>query len=486
MNTPIQNRRRPRGIACIFVLMCVAGLNFFPESANAYPTGPSGDIHRGPAFSAALNLPAGMYDNSDRVVMATGDTIRCKIDAVTSLDISYHIEQFGKDPKKKVPLFEILSYYYQFKWHNANGTDASYDRARNFVLTEQTHDAIAAYSELLTKDSVNATLLAEDAYALALAGIYDVSLLRLDQAWKLGANSPDVNYFTGQVFALMGFDDLNAAFWKSPGKYRAPLWIADKAPALLQRHKNQPRSKVNSERLMSDFKRANALAAEKNYFQALGLFHKVINYYPEEYLPYIGYSIALEQTGALESSASAIEKAITLSGSDNEAIQNKPLLERRLTRTRQKLSVLPAGTLPGSSLIKVNQESNAMMMAYAGGMFAPKMFNFNCRLGYLVPGGGNAAIDFGLSRYNGVSVVNLGLSEYFRSGILVTGLGLNLSSGNKTTTLGFKISLGISKLSKKKTSSFDVFFDISPGLMKNSITTYCVSIGKSFYFGRRK
>lgn len=55
------------------------------------------------------------------------------------------------------------------------------DAARAFVIAEDFGRAVSAYSVLVRKDSSNVLLNAEYAYALALNGIYDGALARLDR-----------------------------------------------------------------------------------------------------------------------------------------------------------------------------------------------------------------------------------------------------------------------------------------------------------------
>ncbi len=364
------------------------------------------------------------------------------------------------------------------------------DKARNFILTEKINDAIASYSILLTHDSTNATLLAEDAYALALGGIYEAALMRLDRSWSIGANTPDVNYFTAQVFALMGYDDLSTEFWNASGKYKIPAWISSESAVLLQKFKRKSptSSKTTREELISNFKHANELASQNLYFQSIALFRKTIDLCPDQYVLYFGYSIALEKAGALEKSAQATEKAISLVGNKADERGKKQVLEQRLVSINRKLASLPSDAMPGliQTQKKVADAFRPQMMAYAGGMLAADIINVNCRIGYFISGSSNASFDFGVSKNLDVTSVNLGLSGYYRKNIFVCGGGLLVYSGNASTTLSVKISVGISVQNKNQTSSFDVFLDGSAGLTKNSLTTVGLSIGKSIYFGKRK
>lgn len=366
----------------------------------------------------------------------------------------------------------------------------SKEKARNFILAEKINDAITTYAQLISIDSTDATLIAEDAYALALGGVYDAALMRLDRIWSIGANSLDENFYTAQVFALMGYDDLASEFWKATSdKNTTPVWISSKHAILLQKFKRKYSSSddANAEKLKANFKRANELAAKKSYLQSIALFRNVINTCPNEYLPYIGYSMSLEKTGALEKSAQTLKTAISLVGNNPEDKEIKQLLEKQLVTVIGKMSLLPAGTMPGFPQSNaVSDTKRPQMMAYAGGMLGPSVKSLSGRIGYYVSNSSNASLDFGTSKNEDDSYTNLGLSVYSRKNNLVSGGGLLLSSGAESTTLFLKLSLGYSKMNKDRTSSVDVFLDINRGIGKGSLSTWGLSFGKSIYFGKRK
>lgn len=372
------------------------------------------------------------------------------------------------------------------------------EKARGFILAENFNDAIATYAQLLDNDSLNATLLAEDAYALALGGVYDAALMRLDRIWFIGANTPAENFYTAQVFALMGYDDLASEFWKVSDKNIAPAWISSKSAVLLQKYKSKTKisDEPNAEKIKLNFKHANELAAKKSYLQSINLFRKVISICPNEYLPYVGYSISLEKTGAYEKSAQSIEKAISLIGTNPEDKEKLEFLKQRLTSIKGKMALMPYGTLPGFPVINVTNDKQPQMMAYAGGMLGPSIASINGRIGYFISRKSNASLDFGTARNSDYSYTNLGMTIYNRQNNFVSGAGLLLSSGgektseieteSKGTTLFIKLTAGFSKMNEARTSSIDVFFDINKGIGEGALTTWGLSIGKSIYFGKRK
>ncbi len=371
----------------------------------------------------------------------------------------------------------------------ASGPVSSIDKARNYILTENINEAIAAYGKLIKTNVTDPVLLAEDAYSLALAGIYDAALMRLDRCRSLGAISPEINFFTSQVFALMGYNDLANEYWKATDINKAPGWIFSKSVVLLQKYKcKSPVSSTKSrDELIANFKHANELASQNQYFQSVALFHDIVSIYPNEYLPYVGYSITLEKTGAFEKSAQTIEKAISLIGTSAEDQSKKQLLEKRLATIRQNMTLLPSPySAPAIKAPKIQDVASPQMMAYAGGMMAPSYLSMNGRIGYFISESSNASFDVGILKNAEYSSTNLGLSVYNQKNGFVSGAGLLLSAANGTTTFALKISVGYSKMNKNRSSSFNIFLDVNRTLAKESYTTASLSIGRSFYFGKRK
>jgi tetratricopeptide (TPR) repeat protein len=426
-------------------------------------------------------------NNEDLIITVNGENIYCTIDFVNTNLISYHIKRRGMDPKGSVTFPEVVKYFFKQQWYYGFGAGASADKARDLILEGNINDAIAAYFHLISSDTANANLLAEDAYALALGGIYDAALMRLDRSWSLVPNSLAVNYFTAQVFALMGYDDLAAIFWKSSGNYQAPEWISPASAGLLQKFRTRTPvpAGISREELIADFKLANDRAAKNLNFQSIALFHMLTDLCPGEYILYAGYSIPLERTGALEKSEQVLGKAIELVGNNADANEKRQFLEQRLVSIHRKVKSSSPETLPGLSKNKGPDTFRPQMMAFAGGMFAPSMINVNGRIGYYLSGSSNASFDFGVTSADGITSGNVGLSAYMRKNILVAGAGLMLNAGS-STNFAVKISVGISKIGKDQASSVDVFLDGTVSIAKSSVTTVSLSIGKSLYFGKRK
>jgi tetratricopeptide (TPR) repeat protein len=364
----------------------------------------------------------------------------------------------------------------------------SHENARSLLLGESINSAIVVYAQLVTKDNENPSLGSEYAYTLALGGLYDAALARLDRVWNLEVDNTDPKYFASQVFTLMGFSRLTGEFHREQDINTVPAWIAVKAPALAQKYKrSKPRAVTgNREELVNDFKRANSLAAQNANLQSIGLFEEITTKYPNEFLPYVGYSIVLENAGLFAKSADSIESALSVIGTSPEQAEARRFLEKRLLPLKTMINTASNAPGPTATTGKTADNTSRPLMAYAGGMIYSGYFNINTRLGYFLSDTGNVSANLGFSSSGGGSSFNLGALYYQRyKEVIVAGAGLSCSTGNSTLALFIKISAGFSFMNKEKTSSWDIFVDMQEPLSKDNATSYGLSIGKSFYFGKR-
>jgi tetratricopeptide (TPR) repeat protein len=364
----------------------------------------------------------------------------------------------------------------------------SNETARVLLLTENINSAIAVYAQLLSKDSTNAVLSSEYAYALALDGIYDAAMVRLDKIWSGKADNKEVNYFTSQVFALMGYDQLAGEFLKESEKNYTPAWISSKAPELMQKHKRiltKPTA-LNRDELVTMFKQANRLTAQNFTLQSVSMFEEIVNQYPGEYLPYVGYSIALEKAGLLEKSAQTIEAALHIIGDNPEQKDTKQFLDQRLLMIKNKISLQPQNSGSTVSQSPASGDKGPQMLAYAGGLISSTYSSLNIRGGQFITKSTYTTIDFGLTSSSSKVYTNVGFSVYNRERVFVEGFGLTGTFSNGTTALYAKISVGLSFMNKNRTSSLDIFLDGRMPITKGGVTTVGLSIGQSIYFGKRK
>jgi hypothetical protein len=286
----------------------------------------------------------------------------------------------------------------------------------------------------------------------------------------------------------MGYDQLAGEFLKESEKNNTPAWISSKAPELMQKHKRiltKPTA-LNHDELITRFKQANRLTAQNFTLQSVCKFEEIVNQYPNEYLPYVGYSIALEKAGLLEKSAQTIETALQIIGDNPEQKDTKQFLDQRLLMIKNKISLQHQNSSSAASQSPVSGDKGPQMIAYAGGFISSSYSSLNARVGQFLTKSAYTTIDFGLASSGSKIYTNVGLSVYNRERVFVEGFGLTGTIGNGTTALYAKISVGLSFMNKNRTSSLDIFLDGRMPITKGGVTSVGLSIGQSIYFGKRK
>ncbi len=367
-------------------------------------------------------------------------------------------------------------------------TGPGLDAARAYIIAEDFGNAVRAYATLIKKDTSGVLLNAEYAYALALNGIYDAALSRLDRIWISNSGSPDVNFFAAQVFALMGYDMLALEFGKKIEAGSIPAWISSASSVLLEKHSDRMPGDNMTEGgdVVTDFQRANRLTAQNYNLMSIAMFEGIITRYPNEYLPYVGSSIALEKAGMYEKSAEAVEQALAVIGNRPEYQEARQALETRLTEIRRK-SIAGAG-LSNTKLSAASRPDakGRRMLAYAGGMLSSSYVSLTGRFGTFISGAGSISADLGVTRSGGGTSLNIGAMNFFRQKIFAGGYGFGVGLGGGSTSFNIKISVGFSIMNKKNDASWDIFLDGRQPLgAEGAATTVGMSIGRSVYFGSR-
>jgi len=362
------------------------------------------------------------------------------------------------------------------------------ETAHGLVLTENFENALSVYANLLLKDSLNGSLNAEFAYVLALEGIYDAALIRIDKIWTINQGTAETVYYTSQVLSLMGYDVLAAEIVKNRNGYSEPKWISPKAGAFLEKYKRTApdTTGLSPSGIVKTFNQANKNAAQGQTIQSLVLFDKITGRYPDEYFFYVGYSLALEKAGMQEKAVQVTERAISLLGDDPEQERVKQILDQRLIMLKGKSDSDHSNQKTPSSTNTTNEQGGLNLMAYGGGFISKGFTNINVRAGIFFTKNSYATLDVGLSGTSSAVYTNLGLTVYNRQKIFVGGFGLTGSFGEGNSVFYSKISVGPSIMNKKGTASLDIFLDGKMPLKKGYPTVMGISVGESIYFGKRK
>ena len=356
----------------------------------------------------------------------------------------------------------------------------SLSEVRKLILQNRISEAVGAYSYLVAKDSSNLDLLSEYSYALALSGAYDCALMNLDRVRLASPMNIGDKFYAALVFSLMGYDDLYMDFIRSIPESKIPKWISlDKHLELSAKYREPPL--VTQDDYMATLKRISNITANGLYLQAIAIYEEIIDDYPDEYLPHVGYSIILDKLNLHKKAVDELNKAITLMGDTSELANAKEVFEKRRIELKDKIE---SPQKVKNQFFKLKNNFNPQTMLYAGGTIAESAISVDSRFGFYLTNTFNGAIELGATGNSGDFSVDFGISAYQRFGILVWGEGLNLEIGSPTT-LSLKSSGGLSFINQKKNSSWDILFDwyLPIGNGKNS---YGISIGKSFYFGKRQ
>jgi|WetSurMetagenome_2_1015567.scaffolds.fasta_scaffold00299_20 hypothetical protein len=357
----------------------------------------------------------------------------------------------------------------------------SIENARSLIVSENINNAIGVYAQLVLRDTTDVTVNSEYAYALALGGIYDAALARLDRIWYHRGDNKEAVFFVSQVYALMGLSDIADEFGESQ---TPPAWVSSLAPQLLRKYKRSIHTSDNRVMLVTMFKQANRLTAQNYYLQALGRFGEITLTYPGEYLPYVGYSIALEKSGMFKNSAAATESAIKILGDSPENAETKQVLEQRLASLKN--AIANNGNSSGLATPAPPAVNGTQKLIYAGGLIGSSYTSLNGKFGIFMSKASYATFDAGFTAFSGSSATTMGFTLYQRGKIMAGGMGLSASFVKGSTQFFYKVSLGPSIMNKSGTASWDIFIDGQRSLSKDGITTMGLSIGRSIYFGKRK
>jgi tetratricopeptide (TPR) repeat protein len=357
--------------------------------------------------------------------------------------------------------------------------DVSQSQVREFIVQGKIQEAIVGYAQLVSKEPDKTAVLMEYAYALARGGMFEGALMYLDRARLLDVGN-EYYFYAAQTMALMGRESLAVAFMKTGGNV-VPAWL--QTANLSLPHQSSP-VYINKDDDDTAYERANTLAAKGMFLQSLALLQELIDKYPTAYFPYLSISITLENLRLFDKAAESLEKSITLINDtlkikDDAELRNAlPAFNAHLTELKQK------STIQSSSLKK--SKFRPQIMLYGGGMYANKYFSFNARCGVFLAQSLSAALDFSLGGGEGSVSSTIGLTAYYRYKFLVGGSGFNLNIAKDNTGCNWRFTGGFSFLNGSGNQSTDIFVSIDIPLRAEAMVTTSISIGQSFYFGKRK
>lgn len=380
---------------------------------------------------------------------------------------------------RKIVLFFSLSIFI-FPLDSFSQKKSDIEEARELLKDEKINESIIKYDELVKGKTKNTIPMMEYAYALALGGLYENALMYLDRAILLEADK-DIYFYTAQVFALMGYNELAIEFWKNESMANQPKWIDFDYSSWQQKYAQTTKVSINRDHDSIAFKRANDLASRKMFLQSIVLFQELIDKYPKEFFPYIGYSTVWESIGMYGKAAEKLDTGIIIMKKREDATLNSAIdaFEKHLSELNKK------ARKSNSALLAVSQ-FKPMMMIYGGGMFSNQYSAANARVGFYLTNSLSTSLNMGVSSDYNAAFFNLGFSVYQRLKIFMVGVGFTGQFGGTNISYGLQTSAGFSFfLGKSKKSSMDILYDLTIQFPDANLI-HGVSIGQTFYLGTRK
>ena len=359
-----------------------------------------------------------------------------------------------------------------------------YEYAHRLVRNDDINGALVEYNRLVNiamdKRSqyrgVDPVLIAEYGYVLALANVYDVALVTLDEALNNAKALPkksvvkEVNYYVYEVLMLMKYDSLAMPFQK---ECSSPEWISEQE-LLALRTKYATAPIINREDFKTTFTRINKLTENQSLLQALVLSEELTFFYAKQPFSAMTKGDAWEQLGFYPEALSCYQKVKEMSEGKDSLLYH--------TAEQQAKAVQKKSSDP---FTKFKLKYNPRMMMYLGGVFSLSSASVSARVGIYTNTQFSASLNFSYSHlYDEYSnSFFIGLSAYKRFfNVLAVGFGLNQQFGNGDYNIYVAPSVGASFYIIKKRMSMDIFYNLNIPCMYDTELQHTISFGVTTYF----
>lgn len=339
--------------------------------------------------------------------------------------------------------------------------------------------ALVRYSEAVKQaqkqrnsgHGVDAELLAEYAYTLALNHDFEAALINIDRARMLGMKYGD--FYSAQILLLMGHNNAAEQLMKQA---KVPNWINGVYQGLNQKFTTV--RTINQDSPENALIRANKLAAQRQFIQAIALFEELITIYPDVPIFYIDYSTVWESLGYYGYAVQLLQKGLDKIPQDSINVNSRQALTNHLNSVNK----MNAEFENASWLKRILGMKPPKFMTYVGASFAKDLYSLNGRMGIYTSNNFSTSLNIGFN-YSGEQFSGtIGLSAYKAWGILVAGLGLSEQFGKNLDMFSLTPTIGLTFLNKTQTSSFDIMLNGYVPFSSNQKFSYSISIGKTVYF----
>lgn len=317
---------------------------------------------------------------------------------------------------------------------------------------------------------VDAELLAEYAYTLALNHDFEAALINIDRARTLGTKYGD--FYSAQILLLMGHDHAAEQLMKHA---KTPIWMNGVYQSLNQKYATT--ISINQDTPEKALVRANKLAAQRQFTQAIAIFEELKTLYPDFAIIYIDYSAMWESLGYYGYAEKLLQTGIEKIPQSVDA-QNKQVFIDHLT----EVNTLKNKYEDATWVKKILGIGPPKLMTYFGTSIAEDMFSLNQRMGMYSSNQFSASLNIGMNYVGKIFSGSIGVSVNKAWGIWVVGLGLSDQFSEDSNIFSFSPSIGLSFLNKAQTSSFDITLNGYIPFSSKQKFNYSFSIGKTIYF----
>ena len=383
-------------------------------------------------------------------------------------------------------LFIISSHLFAQNMHNniimqqiGMNSPTIYREAQINLKLGDVDKALVCYSQAVKQaqeqrnsgHGVNAELLAEYAYTLALNHDFEAALINIDRARMLGMKYGD--FYSAQILLLMGHNNAAELLMKHA---KIPNWINGVYQGLNQKFMTV--RSINKDSPENALIRANKLAAQRQFIQAIALFEELITIYPDVPIFYIDYSTVWESLGYYGYAAQLLQKGLDRMPQDSINVDSRQVFINHLNSVNK----MNAEFENVSWLKRMLGMEPPKLMTYLGASFAKDVYSINGRMGVYTSNKFSASLNLGLNYAGEQFSGTIGLSVYKAWGILVAGLGLSEQFSENSDMFSLAPSIGLTFLNKAQTSSFDMMLNGYVPFSSNQKFSYSISIGKTVYF----
>jgi tetratricopeptide (TPR) repeat protein len=229
--------------------------------------------------------------------------------------------------------------------------------------------------------------------------------------------------------------------------------------------------------------RALSLLSEKKYFTSILIYRELIEAYPDWDIPYLGYTLALEKTGAFACAKKASEQAAQAAANDKEA-------KAQLQAKSKQLSAIPAADQDNwrqeQTAEGFKEKPASFYLGFGGGQM---MFGGNSgfrlaisgRAGMLMNTGADISANMGIDSANGFDLGINGTQRFYMGSEYSFNPGASIDFNTGKGALSIGLSGGGSWYFDKKNSSVDAVLSLNAAIGNNGGASVGFYVGTSRY-----